>query len=509
MESLRNLQVRGAPDVGMLRDPADPLKRHLLPDFHPGPAVRLDVSARARDLIAHLPAPGSPTATWNSVALFYNLTAANRPADYRDTTAQDARNWLDEGVSPARPTISEFMRGYWGTLSYGRLVPGMNTPRAATGVPLVPTVAAPGGNAQDWGGLIVACIDANAEAVWRAAGSLTRDGKRWIPSVVLVQRYGTHASANFGGFERVVGGQRYLIGDITHITYALAFLSLPGVPANSIRGFWGTLCHEFGHNFLEFADLYGPAGCTGYWDLHGDNSPPGRMSEVCSVIKQRAGWIAYHRVVNGPGFPATDLELRPYTSTGEAIKVVPDPVNTPHEYFVLEFRASTGREPWRPDGALPQQGLLIVHINERLGVPGLWLLRAAPYFDPEFADFSDNGAALWTGHDRLSGVLFPQGTRNSFTRSTSPGSNLYGGRPSGLSITNIRVEGGRCRFRLQIAGNPRVGWTVGAGDRCLAGRFTPESLAGGQEVFCRNADNAALLVHRQAQWLVAGVQNDW
>lgn len=508
-EALRSIEIRGGPPLRMLRDPSDPYERHLLPDYEPGPLPRLEPSAHALDLLTHLPKARGGGATWNSVALFFNLTAAGRPADYQDTTAEDARNWLDEGVSPASPTISEFMCNYWRTLSYGRLAFELDTPRAADRTPLIPTVAAPGGNVQDWGGLINACLDANAEAVWRAAGSLTRDGKRWIPSIVLVQNYWVHASAGFGGYERTVGGVAYLIGDVTHMSYRLDFVSLPGVPTDSVRGFWGTLCHEYSHNFLEFPDLYGPQGCTGYWDLLGDNSPPGRMSEVCSVLKHRAGWLTYKQVVNGPAFPATDLELQPYTTTGEAYKVVPDPVRTPHEYFVLEYRKSTGTETWRPDGALTQEGLLILHIDERLGVSGLWLLRDAPFFDPEFADFSDNGGTLWTGHDRLDGVLFPQGTRNAFTRSTSPSSDLYGKRPSGLSITDIRIEGGRCRFRLRIAGNPRVGWTVGTRDRCLAGRFTPESATGGQEIFCRNDDNAALLVHREAQWLVVRHQRDW
>src|SRR5690606_25231295 len=104
-------------------------------------------------------------------------------------------------------------------------------------------------------------------------------------------------------------------------------------------------------NFLEFADLYGPQGCTGYWDLLGDNSPPGRMSEVCSAIKRRVGWLNFKQEIRGPVFRRLDLELRPYTTSGEAIKIIPDPDHNPYEYFILEFRKSTGNETWRPDGA--------------------------------------------------------------------------------------------------------------------------------------------------------------
>ncbi len=510
-------EILGIPDgripgVRLWRNPTDSLERHLLPDFEPDLCPPQERFERRKEIFQHLPRPPLPgpcRPQWNSAALFFNLTAAGRPSDYQNTTVQDVRNWLDEGINPSNPIISEFMCNYWRTLSYGHLAFGINTPRASDGTPLIPTVDAPGGNAQDWGGLINACIDANAEAVWRAAGSLTKDGKRWIPSVVLVQHYWTHASAGFGGYERAIGGNTYLIGDFTHITFDLSFFNFSGVPVNTVRDFWNTLCHEYTHNFLEFWDFYGPQGCTGYWDMLGNNSPPGRMSEVCSVNKERICWLSFKQVINGPIFPASDLTLRPYTTSGEAIKVIPDPGHNPYEYFLLEYRKSTGRETWRPDGALTEEGLLILHINERMGVSPVWLMRDAPYFDPEFADFSDNGGTLWTGHDRLNGILFPQGRNNSFTRSSSPSSNFYCGRPSDLSNTNIRVESGLCRFSLEIRGNPRVGWSVSANDRCVAGHFTAESVTGGHELFCRNENSASLLVHRQAQWLVVKRQDNW
>ncbi|MBK9753560.1 MAG: hypothetical protein IPO88_08645 [Nannocystis sp.] len=502
----------------MHRSPKDPFERHLLPDVEGKAVVHAEISPALRDMFAKLPRPDLTdrmAPQWYSVAIFFNLRSG-RPGDYVNTTVQDALNWLDEGADPCHPGISEFMYRYWRTVSYGHLAFGMNTPRDASRRPIVLEVDPPAGGAQAWEQLVEKCVDAGAEAIWQAAGSLTRDGKRWIPSIVLVQHYSVHASAWFGGFERSVGGHVYLVGDYTHITYGLDRWSPPDAPAKVGRGFWGTLCHEFSHNFLEFYDLYGPQGCTGYWDILGDNTPPGRMSEVCAAIKFRAGWLAYKQVISGPHVAAAELALKPYTTTGEAYKVVPDPVNTPHEYFLLEYRKATGQEVWRPDGALPEEGLLVLHINERMGLPSrLWLLRDAPYFDPEFADASDHASTRWTGHDDLRGKLFPQpaagggGVRNAFTRASVPSSDLYGKRPSGLSITNIRVVGGELRFTLQIDGNPRVGWTVGAGDRALAGRFTAESVTEGEEVFLRNADNAALLTHVQAQWNVVAVQNDW
>ena len=498
-----------------LRDNADPYRPHARPDLFYDEPILAFPSERILDILKHLPPPvikaGECTPQWNSVALFFNLVMepADLPVGYAETTVNDAREWLDEGTSPMSPGISEFLCRYWSTLSRGNLAFGINTPRGQLGDPLIPSFAPPGGNAKDWTGIIKRCIDQNPDAIWQASGSLTKSGKRWIPSVVLVQNYNVHATAHFGAIEHATGGQTYIIGDRTHLQFGLTEWAPPDAPTKRGRRWWGTLCHEYAHNFLEFGDLYGPPGCTGYWDLLGDNSPPGRMSEVSSVIKNRIGWLDFKRVIEGPRTDRQSLTLRPYTTTGEAYKIVPDPEHTPHEYFVLEYRRSTGDEVWRPDGALPDKGLLITHINDRLGIPSTWLLREAPFFDPEFADDPVVGYIDWTGHNDLANKLFPNGAKDSFTPYTVPRSHLYGGRHSGLSITNIDARNNEVRFTLEINGRHSVGWNVSDNDRAVAGRFTAESKTSGEEVFLRNDDNAALLIHEEGQWLVARNHKGW
>jgi hypothetical protein len=450
---------------------------------------------------------------WNSVALFFNLSStSSRPGDYADTAVADVRNWMDEGDSPSNPTIRDFVYRYWKTLSYGHLRFSMQVPRDGAGSPLIPTLAPPGGDAHKIVELAQLAIQANPEAVWAAGGSIVKDGKRYIPSVVLVHRYWDHPWAWFSwGWELTAGGATYLIGDFTHVNYDLTQQTLP--TGHKTRGFWGgVLCHEFSHNFLEAYDLYGPGGCTGYWDILGDHLEPGKMSEACAIFKERVGWLSFKESISGPTVAPRTLELRPYTTTGDAYKIIPDPVHNPYEYFVLEYRKSTGTEPWRPDGGLPEQGLLITHVNERLGFgPKPWLLREAPFYDPEYADFSDFGEALWqgVGHLDYQRALFPYGTSNAFTPSTRPNSDFYGGRKSGLSITNIRLEAGVCRLELAINGTPRVGWTVSDRDRGLAGRFSQPSSAIGQEIFFRNEDSVALLTHVGGQVFVKSRQDDW
>jgi hypothetical protein len=454
---------------------------------------------------------------WNSVALFYNLNRAGRPDDYQETTAAAVRDWLDAGDRPASPSLSQFMANYWGTLSYGKMSFGLATPEAAAG-PVIPRLDAPGEDPHHYEGLMRQFLDAHAVPVWRAAGSVEREGRRFIPSLVLVHRYWSGAWASTGWVQEV-GRQSYEVGRITHLPYDLAFVgeharvSPSGVPPGRVRVSWGTLAHEYAHNFLDFGDLYSPSGCTGYWDLLGDNSPPGRMSEVCSVHKVRIGWLRFRHTIRGPWFEERALVLRPYTSTGDAIKVVPDPELNPHEYFVLEYRRGTGDELWVPDRGLTERGLLIVHVNERLGVPPTWLNRECPYFDPEFADFSDHGAALWTGWDQLDGALFTgTGGRDRFTDDSRPSSAFYGPRRSGLHIERIGVTDEQVTFRLRIdlrrpprpgtASALPPGWLCAQGDAAVAGRFTTSQRQVGADVAIHNDRSLALLQHRQGQWFV-------
>ncbi|MGH2585325.1 MAG: FG-GAP repeat domain-containing protein [Dehalococcoidia bacterium] len=513
----RLLRLPGSVNLPVLRNGAD---RRFEPDVNEDfPPFRTSSFHMLK--LATLPPPalrlvdGRMTCQpqWNAVALFYNFDTGSGPLPdgYQETDVADAREWLDEGSNPQSPPISEFLCEYWGAVSYGKFSPGISTPRDRSGAPLIPTVDIPEGGADDWSATITSCIARNAEAIWTAAGRLQMDGKRWIPSVVLIERWNTGASAHYGNHEQTVGGHTYLIGDECHLPYTSN--RCRGALARGGRSWWGVLCHEFAHNFLEFADLYPPQGRTGYWDLLGDHSCPGQMSEISSVFKVRNRWIEWKEVIEGPHVAARDLSLQPYTTSGEAYKVVPDPEHRPKEYFVLEYRVSTGTELWRPDGGLPEGGLLIAHINERLGRASTWLLNEAPYFDPEVAGETRPTVIEYTGFDEVSGQLFPNGGKDSFTHDTRPSSRFYGGDASGLSITQIRGEGGRLRFRLAIDGSTAVGWRFSRRDRGVAGRFIPVGSARGEQILFRDDDTLAMIRMLQSHWFVysrqQGTAGDW
>lgn len=486
--------------------PARSAARAAARDRNAGSDYKTPVSARARPVAkiraaTRLPKPkgvtGKCNPQWDSVALFYNVNPGGpTPKGYKTTTVAFAKQALDEGPDALTPGVSEFVCNYWRTVSRGKIAFGLDAPRDAAGDPIIGTTD--GGS--NWGSWIKPLFDQNAEAIWKAAGSLTIEGKRWVPHIVLMNRFGSGGQAQFKGFERTVGGKKYRIDDVMSIGVQTKESSPVDAPAKKGRKFWRVLLHEYAHNFLEMRDLYGPHGCTGYWDLLGDNSPAGRVSEISAAHVERIGWLKYHKVIKGPTEPRS-ISMLPYTTSRQAIKVVPDPVNTPDEYYVLEFRKSTGAEVWRPDGALEEQGLLITHYNNRVGIPRTWLNRDAPYFDPEFADGSDGGGAEWTGHEDLAGKLFPQGQKNAFTPTSFPSSNFYDGRKSGLYVTDIRVAQGRVHFKLMVSGtDSKVAWTTSGKDRAVAGHFTPGSHKNGGEIFLRSDNEAALLQHRSSQW---------
>jgi M6 family metalloprotease-like protein len=484
----------------------------------------------AEQLEDRLPLDGS---NFTSVALFLNLSnpaGTNNAGGYTATTAADIRSWLREGQSP---TTSEFIQNYWSELSYGRFQVRVDAVRDTSGTMLIPSITANNNDAGDWGDLAQRVIQANAQHVWRISGSWLDAGVRVIPSVVLVHRFDLGHPAESAlewGRTFTVDEQNYRVKDLFHIEY-----SIDPNPANNLPWTWGTMAHEYSHDFLNGLDLYGGGGGqVGYWDILGDASTPGRMSNTHSLYKNRLGWLNFKNVLQGPVMAPAEFRLRPYATSGEAIKVVPDPTNNPQEYFLLEFRNDTGDRPWTPDGGIPENGLLITHVNERMGDGGHQAYDS-PWIDVEEADGNDGRAwpddrafsempwfspgldipnlpgdsvypaNNWPG-PRAAGTLFPFGGNNAFGPDTNPSSRFYGGRDSGLRITNIRQVGGEIVFSIQMAGNDQSTTTIGAGDQLLPGDFNGD---GRDELLAFNGHDLSIIDKRQNQFLTIWRTSDW
>src|SRR5215831_6874042 len=473
---------------------------------------------------------------FTSLHLFFNLAnpaTTKNVSNYRATAAADVRSWLHEGEAI---TTSQFVQNYWSALSYGQFVPSVDANRDAGGNILIPDIAPAGNDGQDWGNIADQIARANAEQIWKAAGSITDGSKRIIPSLVVVQNYDTNASAVVGDWddEFAVGGQTYHIVHLLHIRYSLSLndYKLPNV--------WSTLCHEYSHNFLGGYDLYGGGGGkVGYWDILGDNSPPGHMSETSSYHKNVMGWITYKNVIKGPVATAGQYSLKPYTTSGEAIQIIPDPAHNAGEYFLLEYRTPTpGNTAWVPDGNLQESGLLITHINERLGDAAGQVVSSSPFMDiceadgndgkcwdtrvfcdlpwsdPASAHSGDPGVSTyppnnWPAWNRAPGVLYPFAGKDSFTPNTTPNSNLYGAKDSGLSVTGIQKSGGQIVFTIQMAGNNQQARSLSPNDRIYFADFNGDGkdealIFDGQNLTLAATDQDQLLAIWQAQGGLGG-----
>jgi len=123
---------------------------------------------------------------------------------------------------------------------------------------------------------------------------------------------------------------------------------------------FGVLCHELGH-LLGLPELYAPGKThegIGVWGLMGQGTWLGRGEQpphLSAWSKAQLGWIdveTVDRSVRGVRLPAVTREPR-------AVKILAVPGET-REYYLLENRRREGA-----DAALPGEGILVWHVDER------------------------------------------------------------------------------------------------------------------------------------------------
>jgi immune inhibitor A len=127
-------------------------------------------------------------------------------------------------------------------------------------------------------------------------------------------------------------------------------------------GSFGVLCHEFGH-LLGLPELYAPGGAAhegiGVWGLMGQGTWLGRGERPphpSGWSKLRLGWVDVETIETtrlGVVLPAVTREPR--------VVKIPAVPGQPEEYYLLENRLKEGA-----DAALPGEGLLVWHVDERV-----------------------------------------------------------------------------------------------------------------------------------------------
>jgi len=126
---------------------------------------------------------------------------------------------------------------------------------------------------------------------------------------------------------------------------------------------FGVLAHEFGH-LLGLPELYAPGGAThegiGVWGLMGQGTWLGRGDQPPhpdAWSKSKLGWIDVETIDR----TTPHVTLPAVTRAPRAIRIPVTPGNT-QEYYLLENRLREGA-----DAKLPGDGLLVWHVDERVG----------------------------------------------------------------------------------------------------------------------------------------------
>jgi M6 family metalloprotease-like protein len=208
----------------------------------------------------------------------------------------------------------------------------------------------------------------------------------------------------------------------------------------------GVFAHEYGH-VLGLPDLYDvdysssgigdwglmSAGAWGAVSRSGD-SP----AHLCAWSKYVLGWIDPVTVAE----PLTNQTIAPAGTDDDVYLFFPDNQTDSNEYYLIENRQLVGF-----DAGLPGSGLAIWHIDEAKATSNnrdnsKECLPSADCTDTHYRVAlvqADGYADLETGYNRGdSGDLYPGASQNSaFSGATAPGSSLYDGSSSHVSITNI------------------------------------------------------------------------
>lgn len=254
----------------------------------------------------------------------------------------------------------------------------------------------------------------------------------------------------------------------------------------------GVFCHEYGH-VLGLPDLYDVSRwctsinswgvgafalmCYGGWG--GDVMSPESPVHMCSWSKTRMGWLT-PTVLTGT---TSGVTLSAVETNAQAFKLGMDSRET--EYFMIEYRDSSGF-----DESLVKKGLLIFHVDDDMWAEndcenggsctsfGFNYMVAVEQPDGNF-----NLDCATPGNYCDRGDMYPYGSVNSFTASTTPNTNTYRGTPSGVSVTNIGWSGSQMQMDITAGdlwdeivyddGYYNICWRYGLNDAGFALKITP------------------------------------
>jgi M6 family metalloprotease-like protein len=187
-----------------------------------------------------------------------------------------------------------------------------------------------------------------------------------------------------------------------------------------------TFCHENGHMICDFPDLYdyGYESCgIGAYCLMCSGGPNEKNpTQVCAYLKYKAGW----------GDKVTSLAAGDFKVDSGKNDFLLFPKNST-EYFIIENRERQGR-----DSSLSSSGLAIWHVDE-LGDNENEQMTTGKHYECSLEQADGRFDLENRRNDGDAGDLFA--SPRTFGSSSTPDSDWWDGKPSGMEITSIGKSG--------------------------------------------------------------------
>lgn len=207
----------------------------------------------------------------------------------------------------------------------------------------------------------------------------------------------------------------------------------------------GTFCHEFSH-CMGFPDIYDVQNKGSFamdaWDLmdYGNYNGDGYLpAGYTAYEKMTCGWLSPVELGNDS---VEVKDMKPLADGGQAYLIRhPQYAN---EYFLLE-----NRQPVGFDRQLPGSGVLITHVDYDKDAWEANAVNTLGLYNDYYGDHLHLALVPADGlstHSTVAHDSYPYGSRNSFSDSSSPATQLFhdnydGSRLLHCSVTNIDVGG--------------------------------------------------------------------
>ena len=263
-------------------------------------------------------------------------------------------------------------------------------------------------------------------------------------------------------------------------------------PYGSIEGI-GCFCHEFSH-CMGFPDFY-DTSYSGWFGMSDFDLMCGGSYNGGTFCP--AGYTAHEKMMCGWQKPivlstndTTVTNIKPMSENGDAYIIYNNA--HPDEYFMIENRQKTG---W--DASYPAKGLMVTHVDFdktiwEYNIPNTQVDRTSPYYQYYHvlndhqrmtimhAD-NDDDSKYWNSYyggytkQTLSTDLYPYGSKDSLSATSTPALTLYNANENGKKVAEWAILNITQNSNGTMSFNYRAPGSNGGGEQGDTTHIKPET----------------------------------